>query len=143
MAHDDARDVRSIPPSERGSIGIGDAALEEALRACLGVPEEPPAAVQASLVDAVRARGCEREVCKPVAERGSSDSSASPVPWWVISTAGVLQVATAALGVGLMRPGGLVSYIVGAAGLLMAVCAVALPAVARGGVGHRPKEVRA
>ncbi len=139
MAHDG---MRGAPAPDAWK---DDAGFDGLLRASLGVPEEPAPEVQAALLAAVRDRAAERDASavRSAAARGSSEPAASPVPWWVISLAGVLQAATAALGVGVLHPGTFVSSVAGVAGLLMAACAVTLPVVACGGHRRRPKEVHA
>ncbi len=127
---DDMRGVRTAVPR-------GDAAFDDMLRASLGAPEEPPDRVRAALLTAVqiRAQGRDRGREAGASATGAPAASpepASPVPWWAISLAGVLQSASATLFVGMLHPGPLVLCAVGATGVLLSACAVALPLVARG-----------
>lgn len=138
-----ARDgMRGAPAPAAWRDGAG---FDGLLRASLDAPEEPAPEVQAALLAAVRDRAAERDgaAVRPTAARGCSEPAASPVPWWVISLAGVLQAVTAVLGVGVLHPGTFVSSVAGVAGLLMAACAVVLPVVACGGDRRGSKEVRA
>lgn len=126
--------------SDDGSVLTGTTCLNDSfdgtLRASLGVSEQPPADVQTALLTAVRAHAREREVCAgestPETSRGSELEG--PVPWWVISLAGVLQSATALLLVGPLCPGRLTLYALGIVGALLSICAVVLPLIARGSV---------
>lgn len=113
-----------------------DDAFDGMLRASLDVSERPPADVQAALLTAVRVRAREREACAGASASETSYRSKleGPVPWWVISLAGVLQSVTAFLLVGPLCPGRLTLFALGVVGALFSICAVVLPLIACGAV---------